>query len=73
MLLAMAQEQPSAVIVSGETETFGYRSAIVGLTEETRLPMVYPYREYVEDGGLMSYGTNVRDNSVAWRATWTAF
>jgi putative ABC transport system substrate-binding protein len=61
VLLAMAQEHADAVIVSSQTENFGYRWAIVGLAEETRLPMVYPYREYVEVGGLMSYGTNIPD------------
>jgi putative tryptophan/tyrosine transport system substrate-binding protein len=61
VLLAMALEHAGAVIVSAQTENFGYRRAIVGLAEETRLPMVYPYREFVEVGGLMSYGTDIRD------------
>jgi ABC-type uncharacterized transport system substrate-binding protein len=61
VLLAMAQEHAGAVIVSYQTENFGYRRAIVGLAEETRLPMVYPFREFVEVGGLMSYGTNIPD------------
>ena len=61
VLLAMAQEHAGAVIVSTQTENFGYRRAIVGLAEETRLPMFYPYREFVEVGGLMSYGTDIPD------------
>jgi putative ABC transport system substrate-binding protein len=61
VLLAMAQEHAGAVIISYQTENFGYRHAIVGLAEETRLPMVYPFREFVEVGGLMSYGTNIPD------------
>jgi putative ABC transport system substrate-binding protein len=61
VLLAMAQEHAGAVIVSGQTENFGYRRAIVGLAEETRLPMFYPYREFVEVGGLMSYGVDIPD------------
>jgi putative ABC transport system substrate-binding protein len=59
VLLAMAQEHAGAVIVSGQTENFGYRRAIVGLAEETHLPMFYPYREFVEVGGLMSYGVDI--------------
>jgi putative ABC transport system substrate-binding protein len=62
VLLAMAQERASAVIVGPQTENFGCRWAIVGLAEETRLPTVYPFREFVEVGGLMSYGTNVPGN-----------
>ena len=29
-----------------------------------RLPAIYGYREHVEDGGLISYGPDVREN---WR------
>jgi len=61
VLLAMAQEHTGAVIVSTQTENFGHRWAIVALAEETRLPMFYPYREFVEVGGLMSYGTDIPD------------
>jgi len=28
----------------------------------TRLLAVYPYREHVEDGGLLSYGIDLREN-----------
>ena len=61
MLLAMAQEHVDAVIVSPQPENVYNRQAIVGLAAEMRLPMVYPYREFVADGGLMSYGLNLPD------------
>ena len=28
----------------------------------TRLPAIYPEREYTDEGGLMAYGANVPDN-----------
>jgi putative ABC transport system substrate-binding protein len=28
----------------------------------TRLPAIYPERDYADDGGLMAYGANVADN-----------
>ena len=31
------------------------------LAVKSRLPAIYPRLEYVEDGGLMSYGTNIAD------------
>jgi putative tryptophan/tyrosine transport system substrate-binding protein len=32
------------------------RQVIVGLAARHRLPTIYPYREYVDTGGLFSYG-----------------
>jgi putative ABC transport system substrate-binding protein len=37
------------------------RKRTVGFAAKSRLPAIYPQGEYVEDGGLMSYGTNVAD------------
>jgi putative ABC transport system substrate-binding protein len=36
----------------------------VDLAAKNRLPAVYPVREYVDAGGLMSYGPNLAD---LWR------
>jgi ABC-type uncharacterized transport system substrate-binding protein len=33
----------------------------VDSVREMRVPGVYGYREYAEDGGLISYGTNIAD------------
>jgi len=38
------------------------RTRVVELAGRTRLPAVYPEREYVDVGGLMSYGPNVPAN-----------
>ena len=37
------------------------RSHIIELAAKTRLPAMYPFRYYVDDGGLMSYGANIAD------------
>jgi ABC-type uncharacterized transport system substrate-binding protein len=41
--------------------TLGYRSRIVDFAALSRLPAVYGLREFVDAGGLMSYGTDRRD------------
>jgi ABC-type uncharacterized transport system substrate-binding protein len=41
--------------------TGSHRDVIVPLAARHRLPAVYPYRYYVVDGGLISYGPNTID------------
>jgi len=36
-------------------------SAIVALARQTRLPAMYPWKSYVEAGGLMVYGVSLPD------------
>jgi putative ABC transport system substrate-binding protein len=38
------------------------REQIVALAARHKLPAIYPWREAVADGGLMSYGTSVNDS-----------
>ena len=40
---------------------FSERRRLVDLAAKNQLPAVYPWREFVEAGGLMSYGPNVAD------------
>jgi len=40
---------------------FSERRRLVDLAAKNRLPVVYPQREFVDAGGLMSYGTNLAD------------
>jgi len=37
------------------------RHQIVALANHYRLPTIYPLREYVVSGGLLSYGTSISD------------
>ena len=50
------------VVVLGDGMFWNNRRDIVALVNAARLPAIYPEREYVEDGGLMAYGTNAPDN-----------
>jgi putative ABC transport system substrate-binding protein len=40
---------------------FSNRSQVVGFAQKNRLPSMYPAREYVSAGGLMSYGASTTD------------
>jgi putative ABC transport system substrate-binding protein len=59
----IAQQQSDAVIVNSNSLLFPYRQLIVELVEKSRLPALYPWREYVEAGGLMAYAS---DNRELW-------
>jgi putative ABC transport system substrate-binding protein len=58
---ALAQEGAEGLVVNDEPENVTYRRLIVELAEKGRLPTVYPYRQFVEAGGLMAYGIDVSD------------
>jgi len=51
-------QQVGALVVSGETFFLTQRNRVVELAARHMLPTIYPYREYVLAGGLMSYGTH---------------
>jgi len=58
---AMGQQRPDAVLVSGEGDLYAHRQLIVELAEKNRLPVMCPYRDYVEAGGLMAYAVDLAE------------
>jgi len=57
----VGRDRPDALFVGSNTFLTARRSQVVQLAAFHRLPAVYPVRDFVEIGGLMSYGTNVMD------------
>jgi len=56
---AFAQEPNSGLVFVGSAAALTYRDLIIGLAARYRLPAVYPYREHVAAGGLMTYGADI--------------
>jgi putative ABC transport system substrate-binding protein len=56
---SMRERGAGAVVVSADAFFTSQRRKIVALINRSRLPAIYPWREYVEAGGLMSYGPNL--------------
>ena len=57
----MEQQRPDAVLVSGEGDLYAHRQLIAELAEKIRLPMMCPYRDYVEAGALMGYAVDLAE------------
>ena len=55
----IAQQRFDAAIVDGSGSLLAYRALIIELAAKHRLPVVYPYRDYVEEGGLMAYAPDL--------------
>ena len=58
---AMRRERAEALIVTPDPQAFPHRTQIAALAAKNRLPTMYGMREYVEAGGLMSYGASLTD------------
>jgi len=58
---AFARTPNGGLIVTADPAAIAHREAIITLAARHRLPAVYPYRHFVADGGLMSYGIESAD------------
>jgi len=55
------QKQVNAIMAISNPTFFAARKPIVELAGKYRLPAIYPQKEFVDEGGLMSYGTDSTD------------
>ena len=58
---AAKQKQVGAVMTTTNRPFFALRKGIVELANKHRLPAIYFQREFVDEGGLMSYGVDYED------------
>jgi len=56
-----AQERPDVLFIGGDTLFNSRRVQLAHLATRHAVPAIYAQREYVEAGGLISYGTNLAD------------
>jgi putative ABC transport system substrate-binding protein len=59
--VAITRGHADAVILLPSPMLYGEHKRIVELAAKSRLPAMYAAREFVEDGGLMSYGASLPD------------
>jgi len=58
---ALAEQQPDAVLMSTAQGIGALHQLIVELAQRYHLPAMYPFRVFVEAGGLMTYTPDVAD------------
>lgn len=57
----MEQDRVDSLVVSDEPEHLPYLKSITELAAKTGISAVYPYRAFVDVGGLMAYSTDLLD------------
>jgi putative ABC transport system substrate-binding protein len=55
------QQKANALLVSGGPVLVSFKHRFVDFAAQHRLPAMYTVRDYVDSGGLMSYGSNFAD------------
>jgi putative ABC transport system substrate-binding protein len=60
-LAAISRERADGLLDGDTAWNFAHRHRLVELAAKARLPAMYAFRESVEAGGLMSYGTSLAD------------
>jgi len=56
-----ARERPDILFVAGDPLFLSRRVQLVNLASRQAIPATYSTRDFIEAGGLMSYGTNLTD------------
>ena len=58
---AMARRQPDGLFVAPDSWYSTRRPQLVALAAKHAIPAIYSVRDYVDDGGLISYGPSITD------------
>ena len=61
VMINLASETKGALAVMPDAFTTNNRKQITALAQRYRIPAVYPFRYFADDGGLISYGSNTTD------------
>ena len=61
VIASQAREPNSGLVVMPDGFVNVHRAQLISLTAHYRLPAVYPWRFFAEEGGLLSYGSEMRD------------
>ena len=59
---ALVRERAGALLVGADTFFVSQATLFVVLTARHSIPTIYPFRPYVDAGGLMSYGASLLDS-----------
>jgi putative tryptophan/tyrosine transport system substrate-binding protein len=57
----VARQRPDAITMVADRFLLAHRTQIVDFVAKTRVPAMYPYRDFVVAGGLMSYAPSYED------------
>ncbi len=60
-LVNVRQSNPDLLIVLNDPFMFTHRKVVVEAANQMHVPAVYGFREFVDDGGLISYGVSIAD------------
>jgi putative ABC transport system substrate-binding protein len=59
VLAALTAKRPDAVLVASDTLLLSERQQIADAMAASRIPAIYPFREYAAVGGFVIYGANI--------------
>jgi putative ABC transport system substrate-binding protein len=57
----MTKEHAAALLVLTDSMFLGQRQRVANLAARSRIPALYSQKEFVDDGGLVSYGLSLVD------------
>ena len=60
----ISRERADALVTLPDPVSTANRALLVGLSEKYKLPTIYPFSHFVENGGLVAYGASIAD---LWR------
>jgi putative tryptophan/tyrosine transport system substrate-binding protein len=60
-LVAIAKLNPDMLVVLNDPFMFSHRKRVADAAGVARLPAIYGFREFIDDGGLISYGPSISD------------
>src|SRR5215831_16639123 len=58
---SFVQQRVNAIVIGADSLFLSRRDQLVGLAARHALPAIYNLREYVDNGGLISYGASITD------------
>jgi putative ABC transport system substrate-binding protein len=56
---SLADKRPDALLIGSDPFFVSRSEQFARLASQAKIPAIYPFRELTDDGGLISYGTNI--------------